>query len=49
MRRPYSGGSLMSRLASIAVLRALDRERAQVFNADRKETHWGKRKLKRDQ
>jgi hypothetical protein len=21
----------------------------QVFNPDRKETHWGKRKLKRDQ
>jgi hypothetical protein len=36
-------------LASIGVLRALHRDRVREFNPDRKETHWGKRKLKRDQ
>jgi hypothetical protein len=36
-------------LASIGVLRALHRDRVRGFNPDRKETHWGKRKLKRDQ
>jgi hypothetical protein len=36
-------------LASIGVLHALHRDRERVFNSDRKETHWGTRKLKRDQ
>jgi hypothetical protein len=36
-------------LASIGVLKSLHRDRPQVFNPDRKETHWGKRKLKRDE
>jgi hypothetical protein len=36
-------------LASIGVLRALRRNVEQEFNPDRKETHWGKRKLKRDE
>jgi hypothetical protein len=36
-------------LARIAVLRALHRNDARVFDPDRKETHWGKRKLKRDE
>jgi hypothetical protein len=36
-------------LASIGVLRALHRDRVRGFNPDRKEIHWGKRKLKRDQ
>ncbi len=31
------------------VSRAIHRNDAQVFNSDRKETHWGKRKLKRDE
>lgn len=35
--------------AHIATLRAMHRHRERVFNTDRKETHWGKRKLKRDQ
>jgi hypothetical protein len=35
-------------LASIGVLRALHRNVVREFNPDRKETHWGKRKLKRD-
>jgi hypothetical protein len=30
-------------------LRALKRNVSRVFNPDRKETHWGKRKLKRDE
>jgi hypothetical protein len=36
-------------LARIGVMRALNRHVERVFNPDRKETHWGKRKLKRDQ
>jgi hypothetical protein len=35
-------------LASIGALRALHRNVLREFNPDRKETHWGKRKLKRD-
>jgi hypothetical protein len=36
-------------LARIGVMRALHRNEARVFNPDRKDPHWGKRKLKRDQ
>lgn len=36
-------------LARIAVMRALNRHVERVFNPDRKDPHWGKRKLKRDQ
>ena len=35
--------------ARIGMLRALNRNVERVFNPDRKETHWGKRKLKRDE
>src|SRR3984885_9074782 len=35
--------------ARIGMMRALNRNVERVFNSDRKETHWGKRKLKRDQ
>jgi hypothetical protein len=35
-------------LAQIGVMRALHRNEARVFNPDRKDPHWGKRKLKRD-
>jgi hypothetical protein len=35
--------------ARIGVLRALNRNVERVFNPDLKDTHWGKRKLKRDQ
>jgi hypothetical protein len=35
--------------ARIGVMRALNRQVVREFNADRKETHWGKRKLKRDE
>jgi hypothetical protein len=34
--------------ARIDVLRALNRHVERLFNPDRKEHHWGRRKLKRD-
>jgi hypothetical protein len=36
-------------MANIAFLRAFDRHFERVFNPDRKDTRWGKRKLKRDE
>jgi hypothetical protein len=41
-----SGGPTM--LARIGVMRALNRRVERVFNPDRKDPHWGKRKLKRE-
>ena len=41
-----SGGPTM--FARIGVMRALNRNVEREFNPDRKETHWGKRKLARD-
>ena len=41
-----TGGPTM--LARIGVMRALNRYVERVFNSTRKETHRGKRKLKRD-
>jgi hypothetical protein len=35
--------------ARVGMLRALNRTVERVFNSDRKETHWRKRKLKRDE
>jgi hypothetical protein len=35
-------------LARIGVMLALHRHEVRQFNSDRKETYWGKRKLKRD-
>jgi hypothetical protein len=35
--------------ARVGVLRALNRNVERTFNPDRKDPHWGKRKLKRDQ
>jgi hypothetical protein len=35
--------------ARIGTLRAIYRHDVREFNPDRKDTHWGKRKLKRDQ
>jgi hypothetical protein len=35
--------------ARVGVLRALNRNVERVFNPDQKESHWGKRKLKRDE
>ena len=41
------GGPTM--FARIGVMRALNRHLDRVFNPDRKDHHWGKRKLARDQ
>lgn len=41
------GGDPM--MAKIGVMKALHRNVVREFNPDRKEIHWGKRKLKRDQ
>jgi hypothetical protein len=41
------GGPTM--FARIAVMRALNRHLERVFNPDRKDHRWGKRKLKRDE
>jgi hypothetical protein len=35
--------------ARIGMLRALNRHVERVFDTSRKDTHWGKRRLKRDQ
>jgi hypothetical protein len=35
-------------MAKIGVMKALHRDVDRVFNPDRKGTHWGKRKLKRN-
>ena len=40
------GGWLM--FARMAVMRALNRHVERVFNPDRKDHHWGKRKLARE-
>jgi hypothetical protein len=42
-----NGGPTM--LARIGVMRALNRHVERVFDPSRKATHWGRRKLKRDQ
>jgi hypothetical protein len=34
--------------ARIGVMRALNRDAERVFDPSRKDTHWGRRKLKRD-
>ncbi|MEH2570248.1 hypothetical protein [Bradyrhizobium sp. AZCC 2289] len=41
------GGPMM--FARVGVMRALNRGHVREFNPDRKDPHWGKRKLKRDQ
>ena len=41
-----NGGPTM--LARIGVMRALNRQVERVFNPNRKDHHWGKRKLARD-
>jgi hypothetical protein len=40
------GGPTM--MARIGFMKALNRHVERVFNPERKDTHWGKRKLKRD-
>jgi hypothetical protein len=41
------GGPTM--FARIGVMKALNRHVERMFDSSRKETHWGKRKLRRDQ
>jgi hypothetical protein len=41
------GGPTM--FARIGVMRALNRDVERVFDTSRKDAHWGKRKLKRDE
>jgi hypothetical protein len=36
-------------MARIGVMRGLNRHVERVFNPDRKDTRWGRRKLRRDQ
>jgi hypothetical protein len=36
-------------MARIGVLRALNRNVVREFDSSRKDTHWGRRKLRRDQ
>ncbi len=36
-------------MARIGIMRALNRHTERVFNSDRKDKHWGKRKLKRNE
>ena len=43
---PNIGGPTM--FARIGVMKALNRHVERVFNPDRKDHHWGKRKLARD-
>jgi hypothetical protein len=42
-----TGGPTM--FARIGAMRALNRRVQRVFNPSRKDSHWGKRKLKRDE
>jgi hypothetical protein len=44
---PDLGGPTM--FARIGIMRALNRHVGRVFNPDRKDHHWGKRRLKRDE
>jgi hypothetical protein len=41
------GGPIM--FARIGVMKALNRHVERVFDPERKDTHWGRRKLARDQ
>ena len=36
-------------MARIGVMRGLNRHVERMFNTDRKDKHWGKRKIKRDE
>jgi hypothetical protein len=47
IRAAETGGAWLM-MARIAMLRAMNHGRERVFS-DRKETHWGKRRLKRDE
>jgi hypothetical protein len=42
----FDGSTMMAR---IGIMRALNRNVERTFNSSRKDTHWGRRTLKRDQ
>jgi hypothetical protein len=42
----FDGPTMMAR---IGIMRALNRGYVREFNSSRKDTHWGRRKLKRDE
>jgi hypothetical protein len=46
-RAAEDGGPMI--FARMGMLQAIHRHRQRVINPDRKDPHWGKRKLKRDQ
>jgi hypothetical protein len=46
MRAAEHGGPMI--FAQMGMMQAVHRHHKRVFNPDRKDTHWGKRKLKRD-
>src|ERR1700716_2101635 len=46
-RAAEHGGPMI--FAEMGIKRAIHRHRERVFNPGRKDQHWGKRKLKRDQ
>jgi hypothetical protein len=46
-RAAEHGGPII--FAQMGMLQAIHRHRERIFNPDRKDHHWGKRKLKRDQ
>jgi len=46
-RAAEHGGPMI--FAQMGMLQAIHRHHKRVFNPDRKDRHWGKRKLKRDQ
>ena len=43
------GGPAWMMFARMATMKAIHRHKERVFNRDRKDPHWGKRKLKRDE
>lgn len=48
LTRAAEGSAAWLFLARAATLQAIHRNEVRVFNPDRKDPHWGKRKLKRD-
>ena len=50
-RGPDAGGrtAWTNHVRRIAIMKTLNRHVERVFNPERKDTHWGNRKLKRDQ
>jgi hypothetical protein len=49
LTRAAEGSDAWMMFARMGVMKALHRHEKRVFNLDRKDHHWGKRKLKRDE